>query len=61
MLAGSILIALGLLLISNAEYIGSNLGPLIGLSTHQSNNLAIALGVVGFWILDVANNTVQGL
>lgn len=50
-LGGAIFILTGMLLISNA----ADLGRLVG-----SPNFGIALAIIGFWILDLANNTVQG-
>lgn len=55
-------------MISNAETIGKWLGDssdssLMGFKSNQhtgNNTAAIAIAVVGFWILDLSNNTVQG-
>jgi len=52
-LGGSIFIVVGMLLISNAR----DLGKLIGSDETFS---AIAIAVIGFWVLDLSNNTVQG-
>jgi solute carrier family 45 protein 1/2/4 len=49
-LAGGFCITLGLGLIGNAQLIAEDGNP----------NLAIAIAVFGFWILDLSNNTVQG-
>lgn len=54
-LAGGICIVLGLGLVSNADAIGDALlGPI------DKSRLAIPIAIIGFWILDLANNTVQG-
>jgi len=44
-----------MLLISNAESIGLLLGD-----TSEHRHAAIVLAVIGFWVLDLSNNTVQG-
>jgi len=54
-LFGALFIVVGMLLISNA----SDLGSLFG-DTSSSNWRAIFIAIVGFWILDLSNNTVQG-
>jgi solute carrier family 45 protein 1/2/4 len=54
-LGGAVFIIIGLALISNAQTIGHWLGDVGKESGH-----AIAIAIVGFWILDLANNTVQG-
>jgi len=52
---GAIFIIVGLGLISNAADIGKLLA-----SSHNSNSAAIVIATIGFWILDLSNNTVQG-
>lgn len=52
---GALFVTFALLLIPNAP----DLGRLMGDSTHH-NPAAILLAVLGFWILDLANNTLQG-
>jgi solute carrier family 45 protein 1/2/4 len=54
-LGGAIFIIIGLALISNAQIIGRWLGD-----AEDYSGRAIAIAIVGFWILDLANNTVQG-
>ncbi|KAN0035775.1 hypothetical protein ACTA71_005066 [Dictyostelium dimigraforme] len=51
---GSIFISIGLVLISNAESIGSYFGD-----SEQKKSIAISIAIVGFWILDLSNNAVQ--
>ncbi|KAN0036660.1 hypothetical protein ACTFIV_001967 [Dictyostelium citrinum] len=53
-LIGSIFISIGLVLISNAESVGSYFGD-----TEQKKSIAISIAIVGFWILDLSNNAVQ--
>jgi solute carrier family 45, member 1/2/4 len=57
---GCVLVVVGLLLLSNAELLGTSLGPYLGLSSLQSTNFSIIIAVIGFWILDFANNACQG-
>jgi hypothetical protein len=52
---GAIFIIVGLVLISNARTVGGWLGD-IG----NDHARAIVIAIVGFWILDLSNNTVQG-
>lgn len=52
---GSLSIVAGMLLISNASSLGSLMGD-----SSDSNPIAIVLAIIGFWILDLSNNTVQG-
>jgi solute carrier family 45 protein 1/2/4 len=52
---GGTFIVVAMLLISNASTIGEWLGDV---GSH--NPRAITLAIIGFWILDLANNTVQG-
>eukprot|EP00762_Andalucia_godoyi_P003787 ANDGO_08559.mRNA.1 Sucrose transport protein SUC2 len=52
---GAIFIVLALVLIPNAP----DLGHLMG-DTKHNNPGALVLAVLGFWILDLANNTLQG-
>ncbi|EGC35355.1 hypothetical protein DICPUDRAFT_97918 [Dictyostelium purpureum] len=53
-LIGSIFISVGLILISNAESIGTWVGDSEG-----QKSFAIAVAIIGFWILDLSNNAVQ--
>jgi len=53
-LFGSIFIVVGMILISNAGWIGMRM------TGEGTGFFAIALAVTGFWILDLSNNTVQG-
>jgi len=52
---GTLFIIIGMLSISNASSIGVALGDKDG-----HNPAAIVIAIIGFWILDLANNTVQG-
>jgi len=52
-LVGAIFIVVGMLLISNAK----DIGRLIGRDAAFN---AITTAIIGFWILDLSNNTVQG-
>lgn len=52
---GAIFIIVGLALISNARTLGGWLGD-VG----DDHARAIVIAIVGFWILDLSNNTVQG-
>ncbi|KAK9713770.1 hypothetical protein RND81_06G050400 [Saponaria officinalis] len=54
---GSILICLGVLLIGYAADLGYRLGDDL---SEKTKHRAVALFVFGFWILDIANNMVQG-
>lgn len=54
---GAFLVAIAVFLIGYAADIGVSTGDKMGASTKPR---AIAIFVVGFWILDVANNTLQG-
>ncbi|KAL9245501.1 hypothetical protein vseg_019146 [Gypsophila vaccaria] len=54
---GSILICLGVLLIGFAADLGYHLGDNL---YQKTKHRAVALFVLGFWILDIANNMVQG-
>jgi solute carrier family 45 protein 1/2/4 len=58
--SGCVLVVIGLLLLSNAELIGVSLGPYLGLSNAASTSFSITIAVIGFWILDFANNACQG-
>ncbi|EGG23382.1 sucrose proton symporter [Cavenderia fasciculata] len=49
---GTIFIAVGLLLVSNAQSIGSIFGS-------DSKDASIFIAIIGFWILDLSNNVVQ--
>jgi len=51
-LVGSIFIVVGMLLISNAKDIGKLLG--------DGHYNALTIAIIGFWVLDLSNNTVQG-
>lgn len=57
---GCLLVVVGLIMLSNAELLGATLGPYMGLSTQQSTTFSIVIAVIGFWILDFANNACQG-
>jgi len=52
---GTVFIVVGMLFISNASDVGKKLGD-----TPNHNPIAITIAIIGFWILDLANNTVQG-
>jgi len=52
---GAIFIIIGLALISNASDIGVWMGD-----TGDSHVRGIVMAIIGFWILDLSNNTVQG-
>ncbi|KAK9053779.1 hypothetical protein SSX86_024853 [Deinandra increscens subsp. villosa] len=54
---GAVLVAIAVFLIGYAADIGVSTGDKIGAPTKPR---AISIFVVGFWILDVANNTLQG-
>jgi len=54
-LIGSIFICVGLVLISNASSLGSALGD-----SDTYKPISIVLSIIGFWILDLSNNSVQG-
>lgn len=54
-LGGGVCIVIALILISNASLIGNSISH-----SHHSNTLSIVIAIIGFWILDLANNTVQG-
>ncbi|MFS7952851.1 putative sucrose/H+ symporter, plant, MFS transporter superfamily [Helianthus anomalus] len=54
---GAMLVAIAVFLIGYAADIGVSTGDKIGA---PSKPRAIAIFVIGFWILDVANNTLQG-
>nr|AQR55694.1 sucrose transporter 1 [Cichorium intybus] len=54
---GALLVAIAVFLIGFAADIGVSTGDKIGAPTKPR---AVAIFVVGFWILDVANNTLQG-
>lgn len=54
---GALLVAIAVFLIGYAADIGVSTGDKIGARTKPR---AVAIFVVGFWILDVANNTLQG-
>ncbi|CAM8945532.1 unnamed protein product [Rhodiola kirilowii] len=56
--AGAVLVAIAVFLIGYAADIGHMAGDHITTKTPKTR--AIAVFVVGFWILDVANNTLQG-
>ncbi|XP_047306961.1 sucrose transport protein-like [Impatiens glandulifera] len=56
--AGAALVAVAVFLIGFAADIGFHAGD--ALTTGKPRPRAIAVFVVGFWILDVANNTLQG-
>eukprot|EP01132_Coremiostelium_polycephalum_P005667 gene5667-7053_t len=55
-LFGSIFIVLGLLLISNAQSLGTELFG----DSEKDKSVSIFLAILGFWILDLSNNAVQG-
>ncbi|KYQ91309.1 suc1-sucrose proton symporter [Tieghemostelium lacteum] len=52
---GTIFIVVGLLLISNAQSLGSLLGD-----SKDTKKLSIFFAIIGFWVLDLSNNAVQG-
>eukprot|EP00761_Pharyngomonas_kirbyi_P013144 gb/GECH01013171.1/.p1 GENE.gb/GECH01013171.1/~~gb/GECH01013171.1/.p1 ORF type:complete len:548 (+),score=115.84 gb/GECH01013171.1/:1-1644(+) len=54
-LVGAILIAISLLLIPSSEDIGY-----LFVKKTSKNPIAITLAVMGFWVLDLSNNTLQG-
>ncbi|KAK7271021.1 hypothetical protein RJT34_26601 [Clitoria ternatea] len=56
-LAGAVAVAIAVFLIGYAADIGHSLGDDI---TRKSRPRAVGIFVVGFWILDVANNMLQG-
>lgn len=49
------MVALSLLLIPNSLDLGHWMGD-----TATDHTIAIVLAIIGFWILDVSNNTLQG-
>lgn len=53
--SGGICIIIGLALISNATLLASAMGL-----DKKDNTAAIVIAVIGFWVLDLSNNTVQG-
>ncbi|XP_028069737.1 sucrose transport protein SUC8-like [Camellia sinensis] len=55
--AGAILVAFAIVLIGFAADFGSMLGDSL---TQRTKPRAVVFFVIGFWILDVANNTLQG-
>ncbi|KAK6938496.1 hypothetical protein RJ641_032004 [Dillenia turbinata] len=55
--AGTILVAISVFLVGYAADLGKSLGDSMNQKTKPR---AVALFVIGFWILDVANNTLQG-
>ena len=46
---------LGMFLVGYSEYLGTLLGD-----SSDKHPVGLVLGVIGFWILDLSNNTVQG-
>ncbi|KAJ5070194.1 hypothetical protein M0811_11223 [Anaeramoeba ignava] len=55
LLGGAIFVVLSEILVSNSRDLGSKMGD-----TPSHNPAAITLAVIGFWIMDLANNTLQG-
>ncbi|KAG2374048.1 hypothetical protein C9374_011127 [Naegleria lovaniensis] len=55
LIVGTIMVALSLLLIPNSLDLGHWMGD-----TTTDHTVAIVLAIIGFWILDVSNNTLQG-
>ncbi|EFA84745.1 Suc1-sucrose proton symporter [Heterostelium album PN500] len=53
-LFGTFFIVVGLMLISNATSIGELFGD-----SEASKKMAIIIAIIGFWVLDLSNNTVQ--
>ncbi|MQL05354.1 hypothetical protein EI015_25015 [Escherichia coli] len=56
-LAGSVAVAIAVFLIGYAADLGHSFGDDLSLKTRPR---AVAIFVIGFWILDVANNMLQG-
>lgn len=54
-LTGAILVVLALIIIPNSLDIGRWFGD-----TEKSNPAALAFAVIGFWLLDISNNMLQG-
>ncbi|KAK4483857.1 hypothetical protein RD792_011066 [Penstemon davidsonii] len=55
--AGAILLSLGVLLIGFAADIGRAIGDSLA---HGMKPRAVAMFVIGFWLLDISNNLIQG-